>query len=57
MSEATSQLESLLMRFDESRHVEDRHLKAQLSFNKQVSSDLAHLRKQIDLTQADIDEA
>ena len=49
-------LQSLLTRFDESKLAGDKHLEAQLAFNTQVSSDLAHLRKQLDLTQADVHE-
>lgn len=49
-------LSSLLTRFDESKIAGDKQTEAQLAFNKQVTVDLAHLRRQVDLTQADVDE-
>ncbi|KAI4968268.1 hypothetical protein ZWY2020_060005 [Hordeum vulgare] len=49
-----SLLESLLKRVDAVQLAADKHVQAQLAFNEQVSSDLTHLRKQVDLTQADV---
>lgn len=49
-------LESLLNCFEASQLTTDKHVEAQLAFNEQVSSDLTHLRRQMDLTQADVDE-
>ncbi|KAI4981497.1 hypothetical protein ZWY2020_021989 [Hordeum vulgare] len=51
-----SLLESLLKRVVVGQLTADKHVEAQLAFNEQVSSDLAHLRKQVDLTEADVDE-
>ena len=60
MSESTEELKSmmqaLMTHFDETKLAGDKHREAQIVFNTQVSSDLAHLRKQLDLTQADVDE-
>lgn len=49
-------LQALLKRFDETTLASDKQREAQIAFNTQVSADLAHIRKQLDLTQADIDE-
>ncbi|XBH82334.1 hypothetical protein VPH35_071018 [Triticum aestivum] len=54
--ELKSMLSSLLTRFDESKLAGDKQAEAQIAFNKQVSVDLALLRRQVDLTQADVDE-
>uniref|UniRef100_A0A453EG05 Retrotransposon gag domain-containing protein n=1 Tax=Aegilops tauschii subsp. strangulata TaxID=200361 RepID=A0A453EG05_AEGTS len=54
--EIKSLLESLLTRFEASQITAAKHVEAQLAFNEQVSSDLTHLRRQMDLTQADVDE-
>ncbi|KAE8796917.1 hypothetical protein D1007_28045 [Hordeum vulgare] len=51
-----SLLESLIKHVDVGQRTADKHVKAQLAFNEQVSSDLAHLRKQVDLTQSNVDE-
>ncbi|XBJ01839.1 hypothetical protein VPH35_021384 [Triticum aestivum] len=60
MAESSNELKSLIQalmtRFDHSTRAGEKHLEAQLAFNTQVSSDLAHLRKQLDLTQADVDD-
>lgn len=45
-----------MTRFEASQITADKHVEAQLAFNEQVSSDLTHLRRQMDLTQADVDE-
>ena len=49
-------LSSLLTCFDESKLAGDKQAEAQIASNKQVCVDLAHLRRQVDLTQADVDE-
>ena len=54
--ELKSMLSSLLTRFDESKIAGDKQTEAQLAFNKHVPVDLAHLRQQVDLTQADVDK-
>lgn len=54
--EIKSLLESLLTCFEASQIAADKHVEAQLAFNQQVSSDLTHLRKQVDLTRSDVDE-
>ncbi|XP_020184893.1 uncharacterized protein [Aegilops tauschii subsp. strangulata] len=60
MTESTGELktmlQALLKRFDETTLASDKQREAQIAFNTQVSADLAHIRKQLDLTQADIDE-
>ncbi|XBI12028.1 hypothetical protein VPH35_138958 [Triticum aestivum] len=60
MSESTGELktmlQALLKRFDETPLASDKQREAQIAFNTQVSTDLTHIRKQLDLTQADIDE-
>ena len=61
MSETTDKLQNLLElvihRLDGSQKTADERHQAQLSYNEQVSTKLKHLSKQIDLTQADVDEA
>lgn len=52
-----SLMESILKRLDEQKLDSDKLLEAQVAFNTQVSQDLRSLSKQIDLTQADVDEA
>ncbi|KAE8813269.1 hypothetical protein D1007_09538 [Hordeum vulgare] len=54
--EIKSLLESLLKRVEVGQLATDKHVEAQLAFNKQVSSDLSHLRKEVDLMQLDVDE-
>ncbi|KAE8771145.1 pentatricopeptide repeat-containing protein [Hordeum vulgare] len=49
-------LKSLLKRVESVQLTVNKHVEAQLAFNEQVSSDLAHLRKQVDQTQTDVDE-
>ena len=60
MAESTGELktmlQALLQRFDETTLAGDKQHEAQIAFNTQVSADLAHIRKQLDLTQADVDE-
>ena len=54
MSESTGELktmlQALLRRFDETTLESDKQREAQIAFNTQVSADLAHIRKQLDLT-------
>ena len=58
MAESTGELKTMLQalmtRFDETKLAGDKHREAQIAFDTQVSSGLAHLRKQLDLTEADI---
>ena len=49
-------LDSLLTKLDEQTALHDKQLEAQIAFNTQVSQDLRSLAKQVDLTQADVDE-
>ena len=60
MAESTGELktmlQALLQRFEETMLAGDKQREAQIAFNTQVSADLAHIRKQLDLTQADVDE-
>lgn len=53
----TMLMEQLLNPFDDQQAVTDKRFKAQSSFNEQVSQDLKNLGKQIELMQADLDEA
>ncbi|XBI36502.1 hypothetical protein VPH35_122003 [Triticum aestivum] len=61
MSETTDKLqnllESVIRRLDANQKTADERHQAQLSYKNQVSDELKHLAKQIDLTQADVDEA
>lgn len=50
-------LESVIRRLDASQTTADERFQAQTTFNEQVSNKLKNLGKQIDLTQADVDEA
>jgi hypothetical protein len=50
-------LEQLIKRFDEQTVVGDQRHAMQAAFNAQVSQELQSVRKQLDLTQADVDEA
>lgn len=52
--ELKTMLQALMTRFDETKLAGDKHREAQIAFDTQVSSGLAHLRKQLDLTEADI---
>ena len=54
--ELKSMLSSLLTPLDESKLTGDKQAEAQIASNKQVCVDLANLRRQVDLTQADVDE-
>ncbi|KAE8816684.1 hypothetical protein D1007_05699 [Hordeum vulgare] len=60
MSETSGEIktlhELLLKRVEAGHLAADKHVEAQLTFNKKVSSDLTHLHKQVDLTQSDVDE-
>ncbi|KAI5010265.1 hypothetical protein ZWY2020_012402 [Hordeum vulgare] len=60
MAESTgdikSLLESLIKQVDAGQRTVNRHIEAQLAFNEQVSSDLAHLCRQVDLTPTNVDE-
>ncbi|KAI4974608.1 hypothetical protein ZWY2020_048215 [Hordeum vulgare] len=56
LGEIKSLLESLLKRGEAGQLATDKHVEAQLAFNEQVSSDLAHLRKQVNLTQSHVDK-
>ncbi|KAE8782222.1 hypothetical protein D1007_44445 [Hordeum vulgare] len=49
-------LESMLKRIKMGQLTANKHVEAQLAFNEQVSSDLAHLHKQMDLRHTDVDE-
>ena len=49
-------IETILTRLDEQKVDSDKRLEAQIAFNTQVSQDLRSLAKQVDLTQADVDE-
>ena len=61
MSETTHKLQSLLesviRRLDASQKTADERHQAQIAYNDQVSAEIKLLSKQIDLTQADVDEA
>ena len=50
-------LETILRRLDDHQKTADERHHAQVAYNDQVSNELKHLAKQIDLTQADVDEA
>ena len=50
-------LESVIRCLDASKTTADVRFQVQLAFNEQVSHELKNLSKQIDLTQADVDEA
>jgi hypothetical protein len=50
-------LEQILKRLDDQIVVSDQRYEAQAAFNTQVSQDLQSVRKQLDLTQVDVDEA
>ncbi|KAE8803889.1 hypothetical protein D1007_20148 [Hordeum vulgare] len=56
MAETTGDIKSLLVSLIQQVDTGQRTAEAQIAFNEQVSSDLAHLRKQVDLTQTDVDE-
>ena len=49
-------MEMILAHLDEQKVDSDKRLEAQIAFNTQVSQDLRSLAKQVDLTQADVDE-
>ena len=51
-----SLMESIISRLDEQKVDSDKRLEAQAAFNAQVSQDLRALSKQVDLTQADVDD-
>ena len=61
MTETTDKMQGLLKtilrRLDDSQRTADERHQAQVAYNDQVSTELKHLAKQIDLTQADVDEA
>lgn len=50
-------LDSLISRLDEQKIASDKQLEAQIAFNTQVSQELRIITKQLDLTQADVDDA
>ncbi|KAE8818292.1 hypothetical protein D1007_03922 [Hordeum vulgare] len=54
--EIKSLFESLLKRVETGQLTAHKHVEAQLTFNEQVSRDLVHPRKQVDLTHMDVDE-
>ena len=61
MTETTDKMQGLLetipRRLDDHQKTADERHHAQVAYNDQVSNELKHLAKQIDLTQADVDEA
>ena len=61
MTETTDKMqglvETILRRLDDHQKTADERHHAQVAYNDQVSNELKHLAKQIDLTQADVDEA
>ncbi|XP_073366467.1 uncharacterized protein [Aegilops tauschii subsp. strangulata] len=52
-----SLLESVIRRLDANQKTADERHQAQIAYNDQVSAEIKLLSKQIDLTQADVDEA
>jgi excinuclease UvrABC helicase subunit UvrB len=50
-------LDQILKRLDEQAATSNQRYEVQTAFNAQVSQELHGVRKQIDLTQADVDEA
>lgn len=56
-AQTQSMLEKILKRLDDQAVLSEKRHKDQSTFNAQVSLELQNVRKQLDLTQADVDEA